>query len=343
VPICIEMPLPSGFVDNLMITPAGGLVLVETKLWRNPEARREVVGQILDYAKDLSRCSYEDLQKAVSAARRDRASLFGLVHGDAAPGEEARFIDAVSRNLRLGRMLLIIAGDGIQESAEQLTDFLQRHLGLHFTLAMVEMSLWRDPFEGRVLVQPRVLTKTVQIERAVIRLESGVAMEPARVEAVPATASASRPATLTSQAYYEALAARDPTLPARVRALIEQLDALGVYPDIRRSLILKWRGPNGGEFSLGAIDMEGQFLGDYPLWSADTIGRVDLAHAYQAALASLVPGAAVKQTAKPTGWRIVDAQGANLDVGPMLDQSSDWQSAIADYLSALGTAIQARE
>ncbi len=77
VPICIEMPVPSGFVDNLMITPSGGLVVVETKLWRNPEARREVVGQVLDYAKDLSRWGYEDLQRAVRTARREpTASLF---------------------------------------------------------------------------------------------------------------------------------------------------------------------------------------------------------------------------------------------------------------------------
>ena len=31
------------------------------KLWKNPEARREVVGQILDYATEISRWSYEDL------------------------------------------------------------------------------------------------------------------------------------------------------------------------------------------------------------------------------------------------------------------------------------------
>ena len=30
-------------------------MLIECKLWRNPEARREVVGQILDYAKVLTR------------------------------------------------------------------------------------------------------------------------------------------------------------------------------------------------------------------------------------------------------------------------------------------------
>ena len=50
VPICIELPMKSGFLDNLLVTPAGDLALVECKLWRNPEARREVVAQIIHYA-----------------------------------------------------------------------------------------------------------------------------------------------------------------------------------------------------------------------------------------------------------------------------------------------------
>lgn len=37
--------------DNLFISPLGRLTLVETKLWRNPESGREVVGQLLDYAR----------------------------------------------------------------------------------------------------------------------------------------------------------------------------------------------------------------------------------------------------------------------------------------------------
>jgi len=30
-----------------------GFTIGECKLWRNPEARRKAVGQVLDYAKDL--------------------------------------------------------------------------------------------------------------------------------------------------------------------------------------------------------------------------------------------------------------------------------------------------
>ena len=53
VPICTELSTPAGAIDNFMVTPSGLPVLVECKLWRNPEGRREVIGQILDYAKEL--------------------------------------------------------------------------------------------------------------------------------------------------------------------------------------------------------------------------------------------------------------------------------------------------
>lgn len=48
-----EVLTAAGLIDVLYVSPAGLVTIVETKLWRNPEARREVVGQILDYAKEL--------------------------------------------------------------------------------------------------------------------------------------------------------------------------------------------------------------------------------------------------------------------------------------------------
>lgn len=42
----MELPLRSGFLDNLLLTPTGNLVVVECKLWRNFDARRKVFAQI---------------------------------------------------------------------------------------------------------------------------------------------------------------------------------------------------------------------------------------------------------------------------------------------------------
>ena len=68
IPVCLELPLRVGSVDNLMVTPEGNLVIVEVKLWRNPEARRQVVAQALDYATAMFELDYEGLQAAVRKA-----------------------------------------------------------------------------------------------------------------------------------------------------------------------------------------------------------------------------------------------------------------------------------
>jgi hypothetical protein len=65
-----EVSTVSGSIDNLFLSTQGYLTLVETKLWRNPEARREVVGQIIDYAKDISQLTYDNLEKLVKEYNR---------------------------------------------------------------------------------------------------------------------------------------------------------------------------------------------------------------------------------------------------------------------------------
>ena len=172
VPICMELNTPAGPVDALYATPQGRLVVLETKLWRNPEARRTVVGQVLDYAKELSRWTYEDMQGAVTrrTGRRGNA-LFDIVNEAAAELDEAEFVDEVSRSLRQGRFLLLICGDGIREGVATIAEFLESHGTLEFTFGLVEMAVYRMPDSG-LLVQPRVLTQSLIARRTVIRLAS---------------------------------------------------------------------------------------------------------------------------------------------------------------------------
>ena len=157
VPICTELTLPAGYADALYVNALGRLTLAEFKLWRNPQARREVIGQILDYAKDLASCTYEDLQRQVSLALgKTGNALYDLVRERHPEVNQAEFVDNVTRHLRRGEFLLLIIGDGIREEAASIVDFVQRYSGLHFNLAMVEAALYRDT-ANRLIVQPRVL------------------------------------------------------------------------------------------------------------------------------------------------------------------------------------------
>lgn len=170
VAICSELRTPAGPADAFFANRHGQLILVECKLWRNPQARREVVGQILDYAKELTRWGYGELQAAVSQrlGTGGQNSLFRQVAERHPDLEEARFVDAVSSNLQKGRFLLLVAGDGIHPTARAMSEYLQEHAALRFTLAMVEMKGYALP-DGRLLVQPRLLMRTEEVERTVFR------------------------------------------------------------------------------------------------------------------------------------------------------------------------------
>lgn len=176
IPVCKELYTSAGPLDILMITPNGDLIIIETKLWSNPEARRKVVAQILDYAKELSKWTYSDLQREVNRKLGTKGNvLFDIAVNASSDSSinEIDFVDAVSRNLRIGKFMLIIAGDGIREGAKNLTEFINKAGNLNFSLAMVELPIFKTPTE-ELLVFPRTVVKTVEIQKINIEVAEGI-------------------------------------------------------------------------------------------------------------------------------------------------------------------------
>jgi hypothetical protein len=218
VPIARELNVPDvGRIDAFLADARGHLVIVECKLWRNPQARREVVGQILDYARALAKFSYEDLQREVSRATASSGNaLYELVaaEGGAEGLDEARFVDQVSRNLAAGRFLLLVVGDGIAEGTQRIGEYLVAQPGLAFDFALIEMAqyAWTDTAGiEQIVVQPRLLAKTVVIERAVIRNEASAIITDLREEqgaSAPAGAGSTRKLSPALQQSWRAFAER---------------------------------------------------------------------------------------------------------------------------------------
>jgi len=169
VAVCKELPTHAGPVDGLFVNANGALTILECKLWKNPEARRKVVAQILDYAREIASWRYSDLQRQVSRATGQSGNVLYQRAVQASPGlDEAAFVDSVSRRLRAGRFLLLIAGDGIHSGTEAIVDYMSRHSGLAFSLGLVELGAYRAP--GGLLVQPRILAKTEVVRRTVVQV-----------------------------------------------------------------------------------------------------------------------------------------------------------------------------
>jgi hypothetical protein len=172
-PLCTELSTEAGPVDAVFISPTGRLTLVECKLWRNPEARRKVIAQILDYARAVSQWSYADLQRRVAAATGQKGNMpFEAARELQTDLDEAAFVDATARALREGRFLLLIAGDGIREGISSMAELITRNAALGFSFGLVEVALYEFGDQGLV-VQPRVVARTETIERTFVHLQAG--------------------------------------------------------------------------------------------------------------------------------------------------------------------------
>lgn len=179
--LCVgrEVPTDAGSIDNLYLSPQGYLTIVETKLWRNPEARREVVVQIIDYAKDISSWSFDKLEDQVRTYNQQyRDSKFGIIDTlrlieQIDETEEPAIVDTISRNIQRGRFLLLIVGDGIRESVEAMVNFLAQTPQLYFTLALAELQVYEldEDKDKSLLVIPQIVTRTREITRAIVRIE----------------------------------------------------------------------------------------------------------------------------------------------------------------------------
>lgn len=176
LPLCTELRTAAGPLDIAFINPVGRLTLVECKLWRNAEARRKVVAQVLDYARAIKGWSYADLQRQVSVATGRQGNVPYEIARTAAPNlQEHQFIDNVSRSMREGRFLLLIAGDGIREDVGGIADLINRNATSGFSFGQVEVALYEFP-DGSLAVQPRAISKTHLIERYVIMTRSGMSL-----------------------------------------------------------------------------------------------------------------------------------------------------------------------
>lgn len=173
LPVCMELETVAGPADILYVTAAGQIVLVETKLWRNPEARRQVVGQVLDYAKELTKWSFETLdERAAIAARTSTGHLLRCLRAQYPEADEAAFVDGLTHNLQSAEFLLLIVGDGIRSGAESLVAFLERYGHLKFGLGLIEVAAFALPDGGRLL-QPRILARTTMLQRMILMGPSG--------------------------------------------------------------------------------------------------------------------------------------------------------------------------
>lgn len=333
--VCKELPTPAGYLDNLWITPWGGLVLGEAKLVRNPQARREVVAQALDYARAVADWTFDDLEAAVrTALRQPDFSLWSLVQAESELNE-SQFVDAVQRRLRGGRVLILIIGDGIQEGVEALTAHLQLHAGLHVGLALLDLSLWRN-VEGGLIVVPRVPMRTVLVERGIVQVEApGVRVVEPTPRPAPLASGKPRTVTVSEVEFYEQLAMKRPELVAPLLSFIDTAARIGLSLEVGRTIRLSL--PLGPDRSAtaGYIESNGKLWVQGAWSAAQRLGRPDAGEAYLASLARLI-GGTIRRYEK-VAPEVIGPDGRGIDIATLLAVQDRWEGTILAFREALSS------
>lgn len=123
-----EVGLPgSGSTDIVGVDEDGGITILECKLATNPEVKRKVIGQVLEYAAFLWRKPYSFLDEVsetrlgMPLAEAMKTSLSSEALQD---WNEPDFVQAVSDRLLTGDFRIVVAVDAINDELRRTIEYL---------------------------------------------------------------------------------------------------------------------------------------------------------------------------------------------------------------------------
>lgn len=165
-------------LDHLFVTRDAIPVLVELKRAADTRLRREVVGQMLDYAANAT--AYwqsgriaEGFSATVTEAGRDPDAVLGEFIGEQEP---EMFWGQVDANFKAGRIKLVFVADEIPRELARVVEFLNDQM--RADVRAVELR-WFAGDSGVITLSPRVIGET---ERAAAAKIASPKLEPISVE-----------------------------------------------------------------------------------------------------------------------------------------------------------------
>ena len=181
IPLCREFSLNDGvrnlFVDILAVTETGRIILIECKLWKNPQARREVLAQAFEYASNMQSLSYSDLsaklKSSISSGHED--PLIYALQKSKIDVDQVLFINRVDQSLKKGNFHIIIAGDGIRSDLANLVNspVLQT---MTADLSLLEIAIHQNEENG-ILLYPSTPARVETLTRTVLISPEGMPVQ----------------------------------------------------------------------------------------------------------------------------------------------------------------------
>ena len=174
--VTVDLGVSDGRIDNLLVTNDGYLVIVETKLYRNPEGIRQVIAQTLQYGMAVGQMPLIELEARIrrsqSPALISSENISQCVFRIATERNQSALLDddfdaAMERHLRRGEILLLIVSDDIHIGVERVTNWLNdQGSSTPFKFGLIELKFYN--YGSERLVIPRTVIKTREVSRHVV-------------------------------------------------------------------------------------------------------------------------------------------------------------------------------
>lgn len=223
----------AGTIDVLLVSDSGRIAIVETKLSYNPEGRRSVVAQTLEYAIHLS--------EIAELPGPDLPPLPKL------EGREFIDLETIRGRIREGDYLLIVAGDRLDSRAVRLSKtMLGRHLVQSWELALVDVSVFECQLPGnppQYLLVPHLRGAIVAEQRQVVRIVVEGNRAQVHVEPQAAVSHGSSRQRQDEESFSHALPVEQRQFFDRLRALRERYSSFSWSP-ASASIVFRNRGFN---------------------------------------------------------------------------------------------------
>ncbi len=136
-----EMPIEGWAVDHLLIDQDARPTLVEVKRGDNPDVRRKVVGQMLDYAANAA-CVWteRDMRRIFEESQDDPNDAISALLGDDGEPDIDGFWERVATNLAANRLRLLFVADEIPTHLERVVKFLNENTRDNLEVFAVEVK-----------------------------------------------------------------------------------------------------------------------------------------------------------------------------------------------------------
>ena len=151
-------------IDHVLLDQHGRPTLVEVKRSTDTRIRREVVGQMLDYAANALKFWPPERIRELAASQYGglealKTEIRGLLQDQEADIEE--YWQTVERKQKAGEMRLLFVADQIPRELRRIIEFLNEHMP---RIDVLGVEIRQYEREGTRVLVPRVVGRTAQAE-----------------------------------------------------------------------------------------------------------------------------------------------------------------------------------